>query len=118
MAQKGQRTGYFIRCENCGKEVYQTKTQYNRGKHHYCSYACQKEFQHKILYEDRECEVCQSLFHVRKKLKQRFCSPDCQKEWQKTNVGSKNTKFQGSIVACDWFGIEYELGKDYYEETD
>lgn len=32
---KDQRTGYYIKCENCGKEVYQTQTQYNKAKHHF-----------------------------------------------------------------------------------
>ena len=53
---KGQLSGYFINCENCGKEIYQTKTQYNRAKHHFCSNKCQKDFQHNQLFEDRVCE--------------------------------------------------------------
>lgn len=68
MAAKGQRTGHYVDCENCGKTVYQTKTQYNRAKHHFCSNKCQKEFQHKLLFEDRKCEICDNVFHVRKKI--------------------------------------------------
>lgn len=43
--QKGkQKSGYFIQCENCGKDIYQTKTQYERANHHFCNVKCQKEY--------------------------------------------------------------------------
>lgn len=90
MPAKGQKTGYTFNCENCNKEVYQTKTQYERAKHHFCSNQCQKEYQHKQLFEDRKCEICGNIFHVSKKSKQRFCSTECQNKWQKTRVGENN----------------------------
>ena len=92
MPAKGQKTGYTFNCENCNKEVYQTKTQYERAKHHFCSNQCQKEYQHKQLFEDRKCEICDNIFHVSKKSKQRFCSMECQNKWQKTRVGENNSQ--------------------------
>ena len=90
MPAKGQRTGYTFNCENCDKEVYQTKTQYERAEHHFCSNRCQKEYQHKQLFEDRKCEMCNNMFHVSKKSAQRFCSAECQNVWQTTRVGDNN----------------------------
>ena len=78
------RTGYYVNCEWCGKEVYQTKTQYNRGKHHYCSNECQFKFQHAQKFEFRKCEICGELYETKKNSTQRFCSPKCQGKWQST----------------------------------
>ena len=61
------KTGYFVNCENCGKEVYQTKTQYSRSKHHFCSKECNLEFRHKETHEVRFCEICGESFEVLKK---------------------------------------------------
>lgn len=107
MPSKGQRSGYLIKCENCGKETYQTKTQYNRAMHHFCSNKCQKEFQRIDLFEDRKCEVCGKEFNVSKKSKQRFCSNKCQNEWQKTNVGILNTKYTSEEIECECCGKKY-----------
>lgn len=104
---KGQRTGYFIKCKNCGKEIYQTKTQYNRAKHHFCSNKCQKEFQHNELFEDRECKICGKTFHVSKKSIQRFCSIECQGKWQSTQVGKLNPRNTQEKVKCECCGKEF-----------
>ena len=99
---KGQLSGYFINCENCGKEIYQTKTQYNRAKHHFCSNKCQKDFQHNQLFEDRVCEICGNVFHVSKKSKQRFCSIQCQGTWQSSLVGKLNPRNTREIITCEY----------------
>lgn len=106
---KGQLSGYFIQCENCGKEVYKTKTQYNKSKRHFCSNKCQKEFEHKEKYEDRKCEICGKLFHVRKKYAQRFCSTECQNVWQTQQIGIKNPKFNRELVVCDYCRDEFYM---------
>lgn len=98
MPAKGQKSGYTFCCENCNKEVYQTKTQYERAKHHFCSNKCQKEYQHKQLFEDRKCEMCDNTFHVSKKSNQRFCSVECQRNWQTTRIGEKNS--QTNRIEC------------------
>lgn len=107
---KGQLSGYFIKCENCGKEVYQTKTQYNRAKHHFCSNKCQKEFQHNQLFEDRVCEICHKTFHVSKKSNKRFCSVQCQNKWQSMQVGILNPRNTKEKIECEY------CGKNFYEK--
>ena len=102
--KKGQRSGYIVKCEFCGKEIYQTKTQYNRAKHHFCSNRCQKDFQHIILFEDRKCEICGKLFHVSKKSHQRFCSIKCQGKWQSTQTGTLNPRSKKIEAYCDTCG--------------
>lgn len=87
--------------------MYQTKTQYNRAKHHFCSNTCQKEFQHRELFEDRKCEVCGNYFHISKKSNQRFCSTHCQNEWQKTIVGELNPKYTRKKIVCECCGKEF-----------
>lgn len=100
MPAKGQKSGYTFNCENCNKEVYQTKTQYERAKHHFCSNKCQKEYQHKQLFEDRKCEVCGNTFHVSKKSSQRFCSTECQSKWQMIQVGENNPQTNKIECTC------------------
>lgn len=107
MPSKGQLTGYFVKCENCGEEVYKTKSQYNKAKHHFCSTKCQKEFEHKETYEDRICEICGNSFHVSKKSTQRFCSTECQRVWQTKQIGILNPKFIRKEIECEYCGKEY-----------
>lgn len=107
MPAKGQRTGYTINCENCGKEIYQTKTRYNRAKHHFCSNKCQKEFQHKLLFENRKCIICGKTFEVSKKSTQKLCSIECQKIWQTKQTGEKNPKFTSIKIKCENCEEEY-----------
>ena len=52
------KTGYTIICENCGKESYQTQTQYNRAKHHFCCNDCSIKFRSKKAKCIRQCEYC------------------------------------------------------------
>ena len=96
-----------MKCENCGKEVYQTKTQYNRAKHHYCSNECQKIFESKNAHEYRKCETCGELFYVRKKNSQRFCSVSCQNIWQTTRVGELNPRTTKKRIKCECCGEMY-----------
>lgn len=109
MPAKGQKTGYHIQCENCGKEIYQTKTQYNRAKHHFCSNKCQKEFQHTQNFEDRKCEICGNVFHASKKSKQRFCSIQCQGKWQSAQIGQINPRFKRITCNCENCGNQLEI---------
>lgn len=110
MPAKGQLSGYFINCDNCGKEIYQTKTQYNRAKHHFCGESCKYEFQHNEKYEDRKCEICGESFHAPIRSAQRFCSTKCQNKWQSTLIGILNPKSKRSRIVCEW------CGKDFFEQ--
>lgn len=109
MPAKGQLSGYHIKCEFCGKEIYQTKTQYNKAKHHFCSNKCQKDFQHRELFEDRECEICKKKFHVSKKSTQRFCSTECQGKWQSTQIGEKNPRRKRIKCKCSYCNKELSI---------
>ena len=111
MPTKGQLSGYWVNCENCGKLVYKTKTNYNRRKHHYCSNKCQLEKQHKLSHEDRECEICGETFHVSKKSTQRFCSIECQGKWQSTQIGTLNPRSTKVEIECEC------CGKRFYEKV-
>ncbi len=104
MPAKGQLTGIFIKCENCGKEVYKTQSQYKKALHHYCSNKCQKIVLHNLTYENRKCEICGKEFEVSKKSTQRFCSTNCQKIWQTQQVGILNPRFNRSEYNCDYCG--------------
>ena len=106
MPAKGQLSGYWVNCENCGKLVYKTKTNYNRHKHHYCSNECQLERQHKLSHEDRVCEICGNIFHVSKKSSQRFCSIECQGKWQSTQKGALNPRSTKEKIKCECCGKE------------
>lgn len=108
MPAKGTRSGYMVCCENCGKEVYKTKSQYEKAIHHFCSNTCQKDFQHKQLFEMRKCEICGKEFEVSKKSSQRFCSIRCQGKWQSTQTGLLNPRFNRIKYPCDY------CGKDVY----
>lgn len=106
-----KKTGYTIKCENCGKEIYQTKTQYNRAKHHFCSNTCQKEFSHKELSEHRKCEICGKDMYLLKSSPKRFCCSKCQNEWQKTQIGKLNTRYNRKKCKCDYCNKEIEIIK-------
>lgn len=118
MSSNGNLTGYFVKCENCGKEVYKTKSQYNKAKHHFCSTKCQKEFEHKEKYEYRECEICKELFYVSKKSTQRFCSTECQRIWQTKQVGVLNPKFARKETKCEYCGEKYLIRNYKFESPE
>lgn len=109
MENKKQLSGHYINCENCGKEIYQTNTQYNRAKHHFCSNKCQKIFQHNLLFEVRKCEMCNNTFEVSKKSTKRFCSTECQNKWQKTLIGDLNPRSNKINYMCDFCNQEIKI---------
>ena len=112
MPSKESKNGIWVKCENCGKEIYKTLYQFNKHKHHYCSHKCQAELKHKNTYEDRPCEICGQLMHVSKKSTQRFCSDECQRVWQTQQVGLLNHRCTKKIINCDYCGKEF-LIKNY-----
>lgn len=109
MPRKGQLNGYFLNCENCNKEIYQTNTQYNRAKHHFCSNKCQKEFQHNLTYENRKCEICGNEFEASKKSNKRFCSHKCQNIWQSKQIGELNPRYNRINYKCDYCNNEIKI---------
>lgn len=105
------RKGIYFYCEECGKEVYKTLTNYNRKKHHFCSSECATKYRVKNSNEVRSCEFCHSNFIVNKSSTQRFCSIDCQHEWQKTQTGELNKKYNRVKVKCDYCNKEFVIKK-------
>lgn len=104
MPKKGEKSGVYIKCEYCGKEVYKTKSQYLKAEHHFCSNKCQKLKLHNETYEDRQCIMCKKTFNVPIISEQLLCSINCQKEWQKTRIGILNPRFTSQEVTCDICG--------------
>ena len=100
-----------VECENCGKIVTQSRTQYKRAKHHYCSNKCQQLARYRQNHEIRICPICGTEFDVTKKSTKRLCSPSCQKEWQKLQVGEKNPRYCRKEVACEVCGKKYTVKK-------
>lgn len=105
----GKKNGVFIKCDNCGKEIYRTQYQFNKAVRHYCCTKCQKEYEHNLTYEDRKCEICGNIFHTKKISTQRFCSNECQHKWQRTRVGELNPRYKRYVHHCDWCGKEVLL---------
>ena len=103
-----QKVGRYVKCENCGKEIYITPYRECRNKHHFCSQQCSAQWRTKN--KSAICEVCGKVF-VKKYKTQRFCSNECQHIWQKGNIGVKNPKFEGKILKCEYCGKEFALGK-------
>ena len=99
-------SGYFLKCEWCGKDIYKTKTEFNRHNHHFCSNKCQLEYQHSLKFEYRECEICHELFECNKKSKQRFCSQKCQGKWQSSQTGLLNPRNRLINYKCENCGKE------------
>ena len=104
MPKKGQSNGFIIKCENCGKEVYKTRSQYYKREHHFCSNKCQSELKRKETFEYRSCESCGRSFYVSKKSTQRFCSTKCWDKKQATITGKDNPRYKRTISNCDVCG--------------
>ena len=117
MPSKGELTGKYVPCDNCGKLIYRTPYRLQKNVHQFCCTACQKEYEHKEKYEDRPCEICGKLMHVSKMSTQRFCSDACQNEWQKTRVGDLNPKTNRLDVSCDWCGKIFQKTPSMIKRT-
>lgn len=117
MPMKGERSGVYVNCEVCGKEVYMTKTRFNKANHHFCGTKCMGEYSHIHKTEDRNCEYCGGIFHAQKSSQQRFCCMQCQSEWQKTRVGENNPKFTREQIECPichkmFYAKKYKINGD------
>lgn len=111
LSKDKHKGGVTFNCEYCGKEVWQPKTQYNRGKHHYCSNKCQKMAYSKANREIRKCEFCNKEFETTKCNSKRFCCVECQHEWQKTITGKLNPRCTCIDKKCGWCGKEILVKK-------
>ena len=107
MPRKGEFSGEFVQCMVCGKEVYKDPTRLKRSNgRHFCSVECQGIQRHIDSYEMRKCEVCDTMFEASKKSSKRFCSPRCQSEWQKTQIGAVNKRYDRIHKQCEYCGAD------------
>ena len=112
------RTGYYVNCEWCGKEVYQTKTQYNRGKHHYCSNECQFKFQHAQKFEFRKCEICGELYETKKNSTQRSTQTGLLNPRNKLiHYTCENCGKKGLVKRKQYIHCEHHFCSDYCRAT-
>ena len=106
-----KKKGEYVKCNNCGKELYRTPYQLKTKKNFYCDNKCQGEYNHRMAFEIRKCEICGKDMEVSKISSQRFCSYECQANWQKTIIGEDNPKFDRVEYNCDSCGKEIDLIK-------
>ena len=97
------KTSITYKCEVCGKEKTMSKSDYEKSKHHYCSYKCSRVgFSKNYSGEDSPyyegitliCNQCGEEYPVKKstigRRKMNFCSKDCKNKWQSENVRGVN----------------------------
>lgn len=62
------------------------------------------DFQHKLAFENRECEICKKNIHINKRITQRFCSPQCQGKWQTIMNSKKTVILLKEAIVCEMCG--------------
>lgn len=119
-SNKAKYTGYYIKCDNCGKEFYRRKYHIDRqdklNGNHFCSVECEFEYKHKEAIEIRVCEICGKEFECKKTSKQRFCSIECQGKWQSTQIGKLNPRYKHLENSCLWCGNKYMVKRNRVEK--
>lgn len=101
-ANKIKHTGHNISCDNCGKIFYRRQYHINRQEKHFCCTKCEFDYHHKEHSEERQCEICGTIFRATKSSSQRFCSIVCQCKWQSTQIGIINPRYKRIEVKCDY----------------
>ncbi len=97
-----KKTGAYLECLNCGKQVYRQLNEINRkGKSGrvFCTVDCRWEWTRKnnSLSKVRECQFCKTSFTIKTNQgKNMFCSYRC----------SANSKKTGAVMKCDNCGKE------------
>ncbi len=71
------RTGKYIKCDFCNKEIYRSLSSFKDRKKIFCSNDCQHKSQMKNI--TKKCEYCSKLFEGKPWYmeKRRFCSNQC-----------------------------------------
>ena len=119
-----KRTGQYLKCTNCGKEVYRSAADLRKGiKNVYCSQQCCKEYRktHKEAnprFDERnvtKCAYCGKEISVSKDKQNRndnnFCSMNCFSLYRKSNwVGENSPRYQGKLQrkTCELCGTPFE----------
>lgn len=109
---KDKKTGKYIICENCGKEIYRPISRMKNKKFYFCNFSCYSEWRlnkgskYRKTGKYLNCATCNTMIYLPKnKLKRdnnHFCSKDCYSKWQSVNeVGANNNGYKGGkLVGC------------------
>lgn len=57
-----KRTGYSTKCDNCKKDIYISKSRYEKSKNHFCSIECLNKYQGRKKIE-LICKTCGKKFY-------------------------------------------------------
>lgn len=98
-------------CSYCGKIIEKKLSKYILSGNHFCSGKCSDLYKHFENTEERICPICNNIFRVGKKSKQKFCSVACQNAWQKTLVGELNSHYKNNNVKCKWCGKYFHVSE-------
>jgi len=79
--------GKFIKCKNCGKEIWRTPYQLKKWKIFYCSKECRKEYYKK---KKPKCKYCGKI--INKKANKKFCDFECYRNYKLNDVYELNCK--------------------------
>lgn len=113
------KTGVYTVCENCGKEIYKTKS--TIYEHTFCSNKCRSEYQTKTNTVFKICEMCGEEYSVKKSHadNSRFCSKECYDKWQSINlVGENNSHYEGVTANCAYCGELIHISKHRLKTQD
>jgi len=96
--------GKFVKCKNCGKEIWKTPSQLKKWKNFYCSKECRIEYYKK---KKPKCKYCGKI--ITKRANKKFCDFKCYKNYKLNNVYELNCKYCGKkIKIIKW---RYEKSK-------
>ena len=100
------KSGTYIKCLNCGKDVYNFPCQ----KRKYCNMKCRNEYwnkinQFKVNFKDRakkngkilSCLECGNDFYQTKLSNKKFCGRDCYTKYKSAHI-LKNNKYPNLIA--------------------
>lgn len=102
-------------CEICGTEKKMSRSDFEKSKHHYCSYKCSRrgfsknyKGENSPFYEGvtLKCMQCSQDYVVKKstigRRKLNFCSKKCKNKWQSDNVvGKKHPNYNSEMSEFD-----------------
>lgn len=101
----GRKSGVYIKCKNCSKELYIYPSRIGNRK--YCSKECAKIDDYGFIPKDKNCEWCGNIFTITGSLRtqDKYCSSVCKKEafhdkQLQRYERLKNTKVKGVCKEC------------------
>lgn len=109
-SEKATIKGKYVKCNNCGKLVYKSKSVLEKYNNSFCSEDCMKEYnKNNALLISKYCEYCGQIYTIPRTRDKtsRFCSNACKNKWQsENNVGESNSLYKKVSIVCDYCGKE------------